>query len=200
MVIDLYWNGTFNATISARTTNTGSYSWTLPSGLDNSTLYQIKITDVSNSSTYDFSDYFEIFTPHSPHTPHTSGDSITVTNPSGSETWLTGSNYGITWTSTGSIANVLIELYISGILDSVINSDTTNDGELSWSIPYELGNSTEYQIKISDVANSTIYDYSDYFSIHTEQEIPGYNLYFLIMIIGIVSVVLIKKKHKHLKK
>ncbi len=91
VVIDLYWSGTFNATISTSTTNTGSYSWTLPSGLDNSTLYQIKISDVSNFSTYGFSSYFEIYTPHSPLTPHTSGDSITVTNPFGtSAKWESG--------------------------------------------------------------------------------------------------------------
>ncbi len=33
-MIDLYWKGTFNITISPSTTNNGSYLWTLPPGLD----------------------------------------------------------------------------------------------------------------------------------------------------------------------
>ncbi|KKM19157.1 hypothetical protein LCGC14_1658480 [marine sediment metagenome] len=130
-------------------------------------------------------------------------DSITVTNPSGIVAWEIGSIHSITWTSTGSIVNVKIELYNSGILDSVLTSGTSNDGEISWTIPSGLANSTQYQIKITDVINSSIYDYSDYFTIYDPaiaEEIPGYDLYLLYMIIGIVSVVLIKKKYKHLKK
>ncbi len=75
-MIELYWEGTFNVTISASTLNNGSYSWTIPSGLVNSTQYQIKITDVSNSSTYDFSDYFEIYTPFTPVDSRSSSPSI----------------------------------------------------------------------------------------------------------------------------
>ncbi len=130
-------------------------------------------------------------------------DSITITNPSGILEWEIGSIHSITWTSTGSIVNVKIELYISGILDSVLTSGTSNDGEISWTIPSGLANSTQYQIKITDVSNSSTYDYSDYFTIYDPtiaEEIPGYDLYLLYMIIGIVSVVLIKKKYKHLKK
>ncbi|KKM64034.1 hypothetical protein LCGC14_1505450 [marine sediment metagenome] len=199
VMIDLYWKGTFNTTISASTPNNGSYSWTIPSGLDDSTLYYIKISDVSNPSTYDYSDYFEIYI------LLPSAGSITVTNPSGIAVWEIGTIHSITWTATSSIVNVKIELYISGILDSVLTSGTPNDGEISWTIPSGLTNSTQYQIKILDVSNPSTYDYSDYFGIYNPnpsitEEIPGYNLYFLYMIIGIISVLLIKKKYKHLKK
>jgi len=198
VLIELYWKGTLNATIFASTPNDGSYSWTIPSGLDNSTQYQIKISDVLNSATYDFSDYFEIYTP--PTLP----DSITVTNPSGIVAWQIETIHSITWTSTGSIANVQIELYLSGTLESVLTSGTPNAGDFSWTIPSGLANSTFYQIKITDVSNPSTYDYSDNFAIYDpsiiSEEIPGYNLYFLFMIIGIISVVLIKKKYKHLKK
>jgi len=199
VMIDLYWKGTFNTTISASIPNNGSYSWTIPSGLDDSTLYYIKISDVSNPSTYDYSDYFEIYT------LFPSADPITVTNPSGIVAWEIGSIHSITWTSTSSIVNVKIELYISGILDSVLTSGTPNDGEISWTIPSGLVISTQYQIKITDVSNSSTYDFSDYFGIINPattlvEEIPGYNIYLLYMMIGIISVVLIKKKYKHLKK
>ena len=201
--IELYWMGTLNATISASTPNDGSYSWTIPTALANSTFYQIKISDVANLTIYDYSDNFEIYTmPTLP--PVLVVDSITVTNPSGIVAWEINTVHTLTWTSTGSISNVQIELYISGVLDSVLTSGTPNDGELSWTIPSGLANSTFYQIKISDVANLSTYDYSDYFAIYDPaiagEEIPGYNLYFLLMILGIVSAVLIKKKHKHFKK
>ena len=200
VLIELYWKGTFNATIFASTPNDGSYSWTIPSGLDNSTQYQIKISDVSNPSTYDYSDHFEIYTP--PTLP----DSITVTNPSGIVAWQVETIHSITWTSTGSIVNVRIELYISGSLNLVLTLDTPNDGELTWTIPTGLVNSTLYRIKISDVSNPSTYDYSIYFAIYDPtiieriEEIPGYDLYLLCMIIGIISVLLIKKQYKHIKK
>lgn len=200
MLIELYLNGAFNTTISPSTLNDGSYSWTLPAGLVNSTLYQIKISDVSNSTIYDFSDYFEIYTQP---TPISDLDSITVTNPSGIVAWEIGTIHSITWTSTGSIANVQIELYLSGILESVLTSGTLNDGDISWTIPSGLANSTQYQIKITDVSNSSTFDYSDYFAIYSPriaEEIPGYDIYLLYMMLGVISVVLIKKKSKQLKK
>ena len=159
--IELYWKGTFNATISASTPNNGSYSWTVPSGLVNSTQYQIKITDVSNSSIYDFSNYFEIYTPYTPV------ESITVTNPSGIVIWETGTTHVITWTSTGSISNVRIALYENNIYNIEIVVSTPNDGEFSWTIPSGLAISNQYQIKITDVSNSSIYDFSNYFEIYT---------------------------------
>ncbi|KKK41964.1 hypothetical protein LCGC14_2419900, partial [marine sediment metagenome] len=48
--------------ITSETANDGQYYWSLPSSLDISNKYQIKIIDVSNSSIYDFSDYFKIYT------------------------------------------------------------------------------------------------------------------------------------------
>ncbi len=203
VLIELYWKGTLNATIQVLLTTghiRGSYLWTIPSGLANSTLYQIKITDVSNPSIYDFSDYFEIYT------PPPQADSITVTNPSGIVAWQIETIHSITWTSTGSITNVKIELYILDNLNLVLTMDTPNDGELTWTIPSGLVNSTFYQIRISDLANPSTYDYSDYFAIYDPtiidllEEIPGYDIYLLCMIIGLISVLLIKKQYKHFKK
>ena len=59
--IELYKEGVLELEIYASTPNNGEYSWTIPSDLSVSTQYQIKITDVSNPSTYAFSESFEIF-------------------------------------------------------------------------------------------------------------------------------------------
>jgi hypothetical protein len=58
--IDLYKQGYFMGTIIASTSNTGSYTWYTASNLSTNTQYQIKITSVSSSSIYAYSDYFTI--------------------------------------------------------------------------------------------------------------------------------------------
>ncbi|GAG89233.1 unnamed protein product, partial [marine sediment metagenome] len=113
--------------------------------------------------------------------------------------WQTGTTESITWISTGSIVNVKIELYLSGILDSELTSGTPSDGEISWTIPFGLSNSSQYQIKITDIANPTNYDYSDYFEIYTSSEligneVPGYDLILLIGISSVMILILIRKK------
>ncbi len=192
--IELYISGINDSILTASTPNDGLFSWTIPSGLGNSTQYQIKITDVTDSAAYDFSDYFEIYTPPAP------ADSITVTNPSGLVAWEAGTTHAITWNSTGSIANVKIELYISGINDSILTANTPNDGLFSWTIPSGLGNSTQYQIKINDATDSAIYDFSDYFGIYSgplpslPSNIPGYNIIALIGISSVITLLIIKKQ------
>ncbi|QEE14547.1 Ser-Thr-rich GPI-anchored membrane family protein [Promethearchaeum syntrophicum] len=153
--IELFKSGVFELEIIPSTPNDGDFSWTVPSGLDNSTQYQIKITDVSNSLINDYSDYFEIFVT----------DSIIVTSPDSFSSWEIGTTHSLAWTSTGSITDVKIELFKGGVFELEIIPSTPNDGDFSWTIPSGLDNSTQYQIKITDVSNSLINDYSDYFEI-----------------------------------
>ncbi|MHA1497318.1 MAG: ABC transporter substrate-binding protein, partial [Promethearchaeota archaeon] len=63
--IDLYRNDVLVMEIVPSTLNNGVYYWTLPSTLADSTQYQIRIIDISNPSTYNFSDYFTIKSPAS---------------------------------------------------------------------------------------------------------------------------------------
>jgi len=155
--IELYKDGSFVQTIVSGTTNDGVFYWKVPSGLVDSTQYQIKITDSSDHSTFDFSENFEIFT-----------DAITVTLPDGTTLWEIETSQYIYWTSTGHIATVNIELYKEDTYVQTIVSGTSNDGEFYWAIPAGLVYSTQYQIKIIDVSNSSIYDYSDYFELYID--------------------------------
>lgn len=59
--IELFKDDVFELEINSSTPNDGEYNWTVPSGLEDSTQYQIKVTDTSDSLIYDFSDYFELF-------------------------------------------------------------------------------------------------------------------------------------------
>ncbi|MFW9867555.1 MAG: S8 family serine peptidase [Candidatus Thorarchaeota archaeon] len=153
--IQLYKEGVFVRGITGSTYNDGEFSWTIPSNLEESTKYQIKISDVYNPPIDDISDYFEIFIPRT----------LTIISPGSTSSWESGTTHSINWTSTGSITNVKIELYRNGLFELEIVANTTNDGGFSWTIPYGLIDSTHYQIKIIDVANPVNNVISNYFEI-----------------------------------
>ncbi len=93
---------------------------------------------------------------------------LTITSPINTNTFLSGYNY-ITWTSTGDIDYVKIDLYKDGGYIETISIQTNNDGSYSWYIyDDEYTDGSYYEIKISDSFDATIYDYSDYFTIECE--------------------------------
>lgn len=198
--IDLYHDGNFSRNIATNAQNNGSYLWSIHDDIllfDD--LYQVNISNNDFAATWDISDpYFEI----------NEIDSIDVSSPITSSSWETGTTHSITWISTGTITDVKIELFKSGILESEIISSTPNDGNFSWIIPSGLDNSTQYQIKISDVSNSPINDYSDYFEIYTSPsisespDIPGYDTTILLGIsfVSVIGVIYLLRKKKKVSK
>jgi len=86
--------------------------------------------------------------------------SITVTYPNGGENVFVASSQTVTWTSTGTIANVKIELSLNaGSSWATIVASTPNTG----SYHTYPGNSpsTQCLIRISDVSNPAVFDVSD---------------------------------------
>ena len=130
-------------------------------------------------------------------------DTITVTNPDGTDSWETDSTHSITWASAGSITDVKIELYKGGILEKVITASTPNDGSFDWTIPTDLVDGIDYKIRISDVSNPATYGESLNFTLTTADTgdgtpgVPGYNLLFLLGIIITISIISIRT---HLKR
>jgi hypothetical protein len=60
--IYLYKEGSYYRSITSNTANNGDFLWTIPENYDVYSSYKIKVTSISNSSVYDFSDnYFELF-------------------------------------------------------------------------------------------------------------------------------------------
>ncbi|MCK4811061.1 MAG: hypothetical protein KAS74_02200 [Methanosarcinales archaeon] len=92
---------------------------------------------------------------------------IIVKSPNGGETWYHRTFHTIQWLShecAGS--NVKIGLYKGGNLSYTISASTDNDGYYSWLVPVMLEPRTDYQIKVTPISNSSVFDYSDsYFSI-----------------------------------
>ncbi len=188
--IELFRGSIFEMEISANTTTDGEFYWTFPLSLIDSTQYQIKITDLSNPYTYDYSEYFEIYNP-----------TLTVTNPDSSISWIRGTEHFLNWTSTGTLTDVKIELFLNGTFVLEIAANTPNDGEFTWNIPSNLTTSALYQIKISDVSNSLVYDYSDNFEIRLPTA-PGSLIMIIVIIIIVggvavaVTVIVVIKKRK----
>jgi uncharacterized membrane protein len=153
--IEVYANGYFYYTVNSNTSNDGDYSWTIPSDVATDYSYQIKITSLAYSDVYDYSDYFSMYE-----------RSITITSPSGGETWYTGKSYYVNWDSTNAGNYFDIALYKSGSHYQIIASNTYNyGGYYLWTVPDSLPISSSYKIKITSNSFANVYDYSWSFSI-----------------------------------
>ncbi|MBI3189926.1 MAG: T9SS type A sorting domain-containing protein [Ignavibacteriales bacterium] len=138
--------GTYSEVISS-TPNTGSYTWTVPNFPTASA--RIRISDPTNFfGTNDISNSF--FTIIGAPLP-----TITVLSPNGGEQWTAGSVKTLSWSSSGTIANVKIEYTTnSGVSFSTVTSSSPNTGSYSWTVPNTPTASA--RIRISDVLNETV--------------------------------------------
>jgi C1A family cysteine protease len=187
--IELYNDNLFSIEIVSSTSNDGSYNWTIPSDLNTSTQYQFKISDASNPFIYNYSEYFKIFTPI-----------IVIINPSSLTKWETRASEKINWTSIGTILHIKIELYKNDLFIMEIVKAIPNNGSYFWTIPSDLEEGGDYQIKITDASESSIFNFSECFKIVSPSKvikgIPSYTLFFPIIIISIITVVLFKNRKK----
>jgi len=150
--IELMKGGVVNKVISSSTANDGSYSWTISSTQTLGTDYKIRITSTSKPSITDSSNSnFAIVQ-----------GTLTVTVPNGGESWKHGTVHTITWSKSGSTGSyVKIELLKGGTVNRVISSSTPNDGSYSWTIPSTQTPGTDYKIRITSTAYSSITDSSN---------------------------------------
>lgn len=94
----------------------------------------------SDSSVYDYSDYFSI---------NVGSGTITVTSPSNSSFWKASSPQYITWTTTGTIINVDIEIY-KGVTLKYYVYDVSNTGSYFWIIDGDIEVGSDWRIKVSN--------------------------------------------------
>ncbi|MBU0684671.1 MAG: PQQ-binding-like beta-propeller repeat protein [Thermoplasmatota archaeon] len=154
------------ATISSNTANDGDYSWTIPTNFQVGKNCIIRIADLSNPSIYDDSDPFEI---------RLSPKSLRVTSPCSESIWMSQSTYTIAWTTDGTVGPyVEIKYYYESYSTAVtISSNTTNDGNYSWTVPSGIAPRSAYVIRITDLSNVSVYDDSDQFTIQIISILPG---------------------------
>ncbi|MFX1397825.1 MAG: Ser-Thr-rich GPI-anchored membrane family protein [Promethearchaeota archaeon] len=127
---------------------------------------------------------------------------ITITSPTTSSSWQAGSTQTITWNPQGG-GTVRIDLYISGGFYNTIIGSTTNDGSFPWTLDANyLYYGNGYQIYIVENLNPTNYGFSSSFEITeatgqtASQAVPGYDLFILVGVIGLISIFFVKKYQK----
>lgn len=151
--IHLLKGNNFIASITNGTPSDGSHTYTVPNSLPNGNNYRIRIYDASNSTTFDTSPYFTI----------TGVNGIQITNPTSGTTWNAGQSATIQWLDDIS-ENVRIQIYQGNNLLAALSTSTPSDGSFTFTVPLLLSGNN-FRIKITSVNNSTIFDYSDYFTI-----------------------------------
>ena len=127
-------------------------------GLEVSDLYLYPDLYVNNPRSYDlFSEW--------PPDP----ESIIVLSPNGGESWAADTTQRITWTSSGDIDDVKIELLKGDAVVRTILSSTENDGSYSsWTIPTGLATGADYRVRITSTTDPEITDTSNgYFTINS---------------------------------
>ena len=155
--LDLYKGNSYADNIYVSSRYASSYLWTVPTNLAGGSDYRIKISSVNDDHIRDFSDaYFSIYK---------NPPQITVTNPNNNSQIEPGKNVKITW--NGNISeDVRLDLYKGTSLIQEIVPSTPNDGEYLWTFPTNLAEGFDYTIKIANVSDNKISDFSNTFRIY----------------------------------
>lgn len=118
---------------------TGSSIWTVPPGQPAGSDYTIRVTSASNSSYNATGSSFSV-----------GASSLSVTAPTGGESWAVGQTYNITWSYAGnSGATVDIELLKSGVSSATLAAGVSIDlKSYAWKIASTAADS-DYKIRVS---------------------------------------------------
>ncbi|WMJ72965.1 CARDB domain-containing protein [Cytophagaceae bacterium ABcell3] len=146
-------NGSTWEEVVERIANNESYTWTVPTTLEPGSAYLIRIRDEIDTTIVDVSD--APFTVEQP--------SLTVTAPNGGEIYYNGVSRAIRWNSRGLGSSRDLEINLTTVDSTnvmLIASGTRNSGSFNWAIPQDLAPG-EYLIKINDLTDTGILDYSD---------------------------------------
>ncbi len=86
----------------------------------------------------------------------------TVTSPNGGESWNLGSVHAIRWESVGGDcgADVRIELFNGGVLETTLSAATPNDGAFTWVVA-GIPADSDYTVRIIDAVDPAFFDGSD---------------------------------------
>ena len=146
-------NGSSWSPITASTSNTGSYPWTVPNSVSN--LCLIRVSDSIDGVPFDMSNaVFSIVPVVVP--------AVTVTSPNGGESWALGSTQDITWTQTELTGSVTIDLYKSGIYRKTLGTADVAAGTFSWVIASDETLGADYRILVwqGSVSDDSAADFS----------------------------------------
>ncbi|HEQ78814.1 MAG TPA: hypothetical protein ENN76_00950, partial [Euryarchaeota archaeon] len=160
--IYLYWQAFGEDDVVEYTPNTGIYEFNTPWYWDTGEKYKIKVMDSHDHERFGFSGKFSFIS-------HPLPDDIVVIAPCGGERYRPYEGVDIQWLSPEGMDNFCIDLYQDGrFLLNIFNDYETwgNDvGFFTYYIPYDHQGGENYQIKVSDQNDPSIYNHSGMFSI-----------------------------------
>ena len=83
----------------------------------------------------------------------TAGGTITVTAPTGGETFPAGSQQTVSWTSVGAVGAVDIELWRGGSKRGDVAQGQAPSGSYAWSVPADTPHGDDYTLRLTDPAS-----------------------------------------------
>jgi len=95
----------------------------------------------------------------------TKPNSLTLTAPPDGGIVYSGRNYDITWSSTGAVQRVNVELYNESTLIANLSKSQLNNGLYSWAVTNSFAPGTNYYLKLVSTTNQSMYDLSGPFEI-----------------------------------
>jgi len=138
----------WNTIVSSTSGTTGSYLWSVPSGI-NSTNCKVRITSTTNSISTQSAAKFTIQQP-----------TLTVLNPNGGETFAGLSYKTITWSGVATSGYVKIEYTTNnGTTWTTVLNGASNSGSYNWYVPNTP--STLCKVRVSDYYDNSITDVSN---------------------------------------
>ncbi len=150
------------------TTNDGSYSWTVPTGL-NVGNYRIKIQTVSNMVSDESGVFYIKQKGFGGYPPIHIGEKITVTSPKKGDSFAKLNNIEIRWISSNLSSKTRLKVFLlkasngEKIMD--ISTISPNDGEMQWKIPLSVPTG-EYKVRISTLTGDVYGDSGSFQIIH----------------------------------
>ncbi|MEZ5471694.1 MAG: CARDB domain-containing protein [Marinicella sp.] len=163
--LELWKNNQFYSTIHSQALNDESYNWSISSNQTLGADYKIKVIDDANANYHDSSDAdFSIVEPYECE--------YVMISPDGGEVYYQGEQILIDWVYDGPSCSskVIIELYNNNqFIDYLTVDPVDNDGSETWVIPSSQLISTDYQIRVVDEINQSVWGESEsFFSIEPE--------------------------------
>ena len=144
----------YYSTIDLYEPNDGIYEWTIPSSLDLSYNYQIKISSRSYSNVYDVSESFSIDERY-----------IDISSPSWDDKWLPNETHVIEWESKNAGNQVDIWLLKNDAHYATIATNVNNSGSYDWIFQNIFDADSDYKIQIMSKRYNNVYDQSEEFTI-----------------------------------
>jgi hypothetical protein len=142
------------ATCSA---DAGSYEWSVPTDLLPGYGYSMTVRPSGEDGWewYDTVYSLWVLLP-SENGGATVEQAIVVTSPENGDEWEIGTTHVVSWTWTGNISCVKIELVKSGTVAGVIAANTSCDGSYEWVVTDSVLAGDGYQVKVTCLANASV--------------------------------------------